>query len=299
MRARAGALIGLLGVICGIGLAAVVLHARETSRGLPMATTERLMYLQSGGTADRVFLSFDALAADVYWIRTIQHYGRDRKSGRTVGRFELLQPLLDLTTTLDPHFNIAYRFGAIFLSLDPPDGPGRVDHAVALLEKGLRQNPNRWQYAHDIGFIHYWYTGDYQQAAHWFGQAAEMPGAPNWIRPLAATTLAQGGDRNGARRLLNEVRQSQEGYIRQAAERALAQLAVLDAIDELEALVGRFEARTGRPPQSWGDLVRVGALRGLPIDPTGVPLVYDAATRQVTISPDSSLHPLPPMFERE
>ena len=71
--------------------------------------------------------------------------------------------LLDLTTTLDPHFNIAYRFGAIFLVHEPPNGPGRADQAIALLEKGSRRNPTRWQYAHDIGFIHYWYTGDYRR----------------------------------------------------------------------------------------------------------------------------------------
>ena len=74
-------------------------------------------------------------------MRTIQHYGRDRRSARTASRFELLYPLLDLTTSLDPQFNIAYRFGAVFLAEPPPSGPGRVDQAVALLEKGLRQNP--------------------------------------------------------------------------------------------------------------------------------------------------------------
>ena len=299
MKGRAGVFLGILGTIAGVGLAATVLHARETSRGLPVATTERLMYLRSGGTADRVFLSFDTIAADAYWIRTIQHYGRDRASRRVTGRFELLQPLLDLTTTLDPQFNVAYRFGAIFLSLDPPNGPGRTDQAVALLEKGLRQNPSRWQYAHDIGFIHYWYTGDYVEASRWFNRAADMPGAPEWIRPLAATTLVRGGDRDGARQLLNELRQSPETYIRQAAERSIVQLMALDAIDQIEARVEQFRVDAGRYPGSWGDLIRARALRGVPIDPSGTPFVYDPESHQVTLSPDSSLYPLPPMFERE
>jgi hypothetical protein len=42
--------------------------------------------------------------SDVYWIRTIQHYGRDFKNRKRANRFELLYPLLDLTTTLDPRF---------------------------------------------------------------------------------------------------------------------------------------------------------------------------------------------------
>ena len=34
-----------------------------------------------------------------------------------------------MATGLDPYFNIAYRFGAIFLSESKPDGPGRPDLA--------------------------------------------------------------------------------------------------------------------------------------------------------------------------
>jgi hypothetical protein len=293
-----GRAIGVVVTLAGIGLAASVLHARENRQPLPISV-ERLMYLRSGPTADRAFLTFDALAADVYWMRTIQHYGRDRKlpSG-TPGKFELLQPLLDLTTTLDPRFNVAYRFGAIFLSSEPPDGPGAPDMAIALLEKGLAANPGRWQYAHDVGFIHYWHTGDYAEAARWFHRAADMPGAPEWIRPLAATTLAQGGDRAGARRLLGELAGSQEAYIRNSASRALAQLQALDAIDQLQQLVERFQIESGRYPSGWNDLIRGGLLPGLPADATGAPFAYDAATHEVSLSPESQLSPLPPMFAR-
>jgi tetratricopeptide (TPR) repeat protein len=273
--------------------AAGVLHARESRLPLPVST-ERLMYLRSGRIADRVFLSFDALAADVYWIRAIQHYGRDRKSSRTTDRFALLQPLLDLTTTLDPHFNLAYRFGSIFLSIPPPNGPGRTDQAIALLEKGLDHNPRRWQYAYDIGFVHYWYTGDYTQAAHWFERAADIPGAPDWLRPIAATALVTGGDRTDARRLLEELRTSDEDYIRNAADRGLAQLQALDAIDDLSGIVQAFADRTGRYPRGWGDLIEAGAIGGVPLEPTtGQPFHYDPATHGVTLAPGSPLFPLP------
>lgn len=288
----------LLTVACAsvIG-AAAVLHARETHAALP-SSAERLMYLRSGRAAERVFLSFKSLAADVYWIRTIQHYGRDRKSQRTADRFALLQPLLDLTTTLDPHFNIAYRFGAIFLSTPAPDGPARPDQAIALLRKGLEQNGRRWQYAHDIGFIHYWYTGDFKEAAQWFAQAADMPNAPDWIRPLAATTLAQGGDRDGAKRMVAELMTAEEPYIRQAATRLAAQLQTLDAIDLLNVLVQRYREAAGHDPNGWDDLIRAGMLPSLPVDPTGRAFQYDSATHLASIDPASSLSPLPRGFTR-
>ncbi len=208
-------------------------------------------------------------------MRTIQHYGTDRRSRRTTGRFELLQPLLDLVTTLDPHFNLAYRFGAIFLSSDEPDGPARPDLAVALLEKGLRANPSRWQYAEDIGFVNYWHTGNYEEAAHWFDRAAEMPGAPPWLKPLAAVTVARGGDRRGARQLLGELLSANEEYVRGSAARGLRQLDTLDEIDAMQSLVDRFRSATGADVTGWEDLVRARVVPGVPLDPSGVPLQYD------------------------
>jgi tetratricopeptide (TPR) repeat protein len=291
---RGAAVAGLGAVFVGVGLAGIVLRARDERYPAP-PPAERLLYLRSGGVADRLFLSFDAVAADVYWIRAIQHYGRDRTSSRP-DRFQLLNPLLDLTTTLDPYFNIAYRFGAIFLSMEPPNGPDRTDQAIALLEKGLRQNPDRWQYAHDIGFIHYWYTGDYRQAAGWFEKAAAMPGAPGWIQPLAAVTLVQGGDRAGARQLLGGLATSSEKYIRAAAERGLMQLTAMDALDELQAMIDRYHEAHDVFPSGWGDLPE---LRGRePVDPTLQPFVYDQATHRAELSPRSSLAPLPKVLAR-
>jgi len=289
--ASAGATIAL-GLV---GLAAATLHAREQRAPLPVSF-ERLMYLRSGSVASRVFLSFDALAADVYWIRTIQHYGRERKSPRVDGRFELLEPMLDLTTTLDPRFSRAFRFGAIFLAMDPPAGPGRADQAIALLEKGLEHNPARWQFAQDIGFIHYWFTGNYREAAVWFERAASIPRAPEWLRPMVAVTLARGGDRTGARQLLGQLAQSDERYIREAASRSLAQLDAVEAIEELTGRVREAHARLGRFPADWPEMVSLGLLPGIPIDPVGTPFVYDARTHLVKLSPESSLGPLPAAF---
>jgi hypothetical protein len=282
-----------LAVALGVGGAAAVLHARETRFVLPVQT-DRVLYLRSGKAADRLALSFDAVMSDVYWIRTIQHYGRDFKNRKRANRFELLYPLLDLTTTLDPRFLIAYRFGATFLAAQPPEGPGRADQAIALLEKGLRATPGQWQLAHDIGFIHYFHTTDFKQAGEWFERAASMPGAPAWLGPLAATTLAHGGNRQGARQMLIGMSQSEEGYVRRAAMRALQQLTALDTIDKLTAAVEAFHVREGRYPGSWADMIRAGFLRVVPVDEYGFPFAYDPVTHTVTIGPDSDLLPLLP-----
>ena len=62
-----------------------------------------------------------------------------------------------MTTTLDPRFDIAYRFGVGVPGGALSRGAGRPDLAVALLEKGLRARPDKWEYMQDIGFVHYWW----------------------------------------------------------------------------------------------------------------------------------------------
>jgi hypothetical protein len=299
MRWLPGALLA-----AGLAIAGAVLHAGDARA--PSDAPTRVLYLTDGRIADRVVLSFDALAADVYWMRAIQHYGRDRRSARVSGRFELLYPLLDLTTTLDPYFNIAYRFGALFLAQPEPDGPNRVDLSIALLQKGLAHSPAEWKYAMDIGFLYYWYgTGgatpapDFAESVRWFERAMAMPGAPNWIRPLVALTRAQGGDRAGAARMLTALAASEEPWIRNSAARGLAQIQAMDAIDLLQARVDRYAATVRRPPASWDDLVRAGLIPATPVDPANVPYDYDAAANRVILSRSSPLSPLPRMLERK
>jgi hypothetical protein len=296
-RLRVGLTLGALGA--GLALAGVTLNAGDTRYRLP-SSADRVLFLRSGNAAHRLMLSFDSLAADLYWIRTIQHYGGDRQSSRQSGRFELLYPLLDLTTTLDPYFTVAYRFGAVFLASPAPDGPGRPDEAIALLQKGLARSPQQWKYALDIGFIHYWYAvdspgalPDYAEAADWFERADGMPGAPAWLGPLAAVTRARGGDRAGARRLLQNLEGSEEAWIRRAAEHGLDQLKALDDIDALQKLSDDYLAQHRTPASRWADFVRGVNDDEAPLDPAGVPYEFDAATNRVTLSRRSSLWPLP------
>ena len=256
------------------------------------APAEQVLYVSSPAVLRRLALSYDALVADLYWIRAIQYYG-SRRLGLSADRdYSLLYPLLDLTTSLDPNFSIAYRFGAFFLSEARPGGAGRPDLAVRLLEKAISTHPDRWEYPHDVGFVYY-RLGDYRTAASWFDRAADLPGATNWLRPLAATTLASGGDTNASRLLWTSLLESEAEWIRQEADRRLRQLDAIDQIAELERRTAEFERRYGDPPPAWEDMVRVGLLNAIPADPAGHPYILNPWWGDVTLSEDSPLWPLP------
>jgi hypothetical protein len=279
-----------------LGLAVAVQIGRDRAYPRNDPDTQQLLYVRSPEVLKRIALGFDALAADVYWIRAIQHYGGDRLNPGRARRYELLYPLLDITTSLDPYFNIPYRFGAIFLAEPYPGGPGRPDQAIALLRKGLAVQPAKWQYYHDIAFVHYWALRDPVAAATWFRRAGEQPGAPNWLMPVAAAMLTQGSDRTSARFLWQQMLAADQEWLRRRARHALQQLGALDQIDQLTAIVSQTPKPEGEP-YTWAWLARARGFRGVPPDPSGTPYEIDPATGQVSVSKSSALFPLPKPVE--
>ena len=297
-------------VVAVIGLGAIsagLQMLRDARYPLPTSDEETL-YLNRRATSRLVF-THRSLVADLYWIRALQYLGGHTQEAQRMAAtflppppalsadppvsFGLLYPLLDITTTLDPRFNIAYRFGSIFLSESYPHGPGRPDQAVALLEKALKTSPDKWQYWEDIGFVYYWTNHDYVKAADAFGRGADLPGAPWWLRSLAATTLAKGGDRGASRLLWRQLAETAtEENARNAALLKLKQLDAIETIEKLQKGVDAFGARRGAPLTSWNELIAAGLIPGLPLDPAGLPYELSPSSR-VTVSTQSPLFPLP------
>ncbi len=105
--------------------------------------------LRSGNVVKRLSLEYAPLMAAIYWTRAVQYFGEKHRLHDQ--NLELLWPLLDIATTLDPHLQVAYRFGAIFLSDAPPRGAGHPELAVELLERGMKASPEYWRYYQDLG----------------------------------------------------------------------------------------------------------------------------------------------------
>jgi hypothetical protein len=276
---RATATLGLL-----LGAALIPFsQARIDARTGPWRAQEEVLYLWSGEHVKRMVPGFESLAADVYWLRTVQYYGGQRRFAADK-RFDLLRPLIDITTTLDPRLEIAYRYGAIFQSEPAPIGAGQPREGVALLEKGVKELPQAWRLRQDLGFFYFLYLKDAPNAARVLLEAAEIPGAAFWLRTMAADLLARGGDRAASRRMWTQMfEQGEEGLIR---DNARAQLQVLDTLDLRDALsqaVAEFERRHGRRPRALDELASSGLWRGPLVDLAGVPFGYDVGTGRVSV----------------
>jgi hypothetical protein len=256
-------------------------------------STEEILYVDDPVFLKRALVGFENVAADLYWLRTIQYFG-GRRLAETDKKFDLLEPLLRITVTLDPDFKIAYTYGATFLAEAAPFGAGLPDRAVALIDDGIREHPDHWRFYLDKGFIYYWHLRDFERAAEIFLEGSELPGAPFWMRTMAGRALAQGGDRETARGLWRMLHDTAETS--QQRENALAHLMQLDALDQMDALgklVDAYRGRVGRAPRDWQELISAGMLSGIPVDPTGAAYVLDGTTGEVRTSPETGLGLLP------
>jgi hypothetical protein len=250
---------------------------------------EEVLYLWSGQQVKRLFPGFEALAADIYWLRTVQYFGGRRRlaSGK---RFDLLRPLVEITTTLDPRLEIAYRYGALFLSEPVPLGAGRPREGAEVLAAGVRNFPGSWRLRQELGFFHHIYLKDSRRAAAILLEAADLPGAAFWLRTLAADLLAKGGDRAASRRMWTQMyEQAEAGIIRENAKLRLQILDSLDAADRLAGPVAEFERRRGRRPARLAELREAGLWRGPLVDVAGTPFGYDEKSGRVFISRESPM----------
>jgi tetratricopeptide (TPR) repeat protein len=266
-RSKVSMVAGLC-VAVSLAASAVVLHHVDQLR--PRATLEDVLYLNSPKVLKRVSLGYDGLLADIYWTRAVQYFGGRHHDGAQ--SYNLLYPLLNLTTHLDPQLVVAYQFGASFLAPPPPNGAGQPERAIQLMEYGIQNNPNDWKLYYDLGFVYYMNLKDYNNAAEAFARGSKVPNAHPFLRVLAAQMADHAGDFDTARMLWSATYQnSQDKLIRANAIEHLRGLRVDEDVTHLQEAVTRFGQRTGRLPASMAELAAAEHLAGIPIDPDGHP----------------------------
>ena len=279
-------------VICAVLLLACLYAATRELKNLqelrPTARIEEVLYVSSPDSIRRMSLGYRGLAADIYWTRAVQYFGR--KHIFKAQRYDLLDPLLRLTTSLDPHLIVAYHFGSVFLAQKPPYGAGEPHKAINLVKRGIEHNPLEWKLWVDLAFIHYMELNDYVAAAYALEQGSKIPGAHPFLKTTAASLAQRGGDRETARLLWRHVLENtNDELIRDNATKHLRALEVDEVVPRLEGLVRSFRNRTGSQPRSFAELVAARWLRRIPVDPIGHPYQLKSNGRVEVADPD----PLP------
>ena len=279
-----------------IGLALVVLVGLATVIGISRATdvqdrkastdppSEEQLYLQ-GKTAKRLSLAFNGLAADWYWMRSLQYVGRKvmKYEDTQVGKnglddlsaldLRLLPSLLRIATTLDPQFMAPYEYGAMILPVF-----NRAE-AIALLQYGIEQNPEAWRLYQHLGYI-YWQSQEYSKASEAYNAGAKLPGAPSWMAEMSARTAAEGGSTRAAREMYQHLYdESNDDKVKELLVRRLMQVDSFEDRARIRTTLSEYTKHFGRCPSSWREVtallrrmqLRVDPATGEPIDPSGAP----------------------------
>jgi hypothetical protein len=287
----------LLGIIFGGLLSVVGLSQWIDSHKPPTNTAvdEEQLYL-TGATVSRVSLGFNGLAADWYWMRSLQYVGgkvlnaneSTRLDDMSTLNLKLLAPLLDAATTLDPGFMEPYEYAAMVLP------SVNVEEAIRITKKGIEANPNAWQLYQHLGYV-YWQRHDYQTSAEVYAAGGKVPGAPRWMAEMGARMLAEGGSRRAARQMYQHLYdESQDGEVKQTLERRLLQIDSFEQREFIRRVLGEYSTSTGRCPASWKDLTaslqsrfRLEANTGAPLDPAGTPYQLVKGRCDVDLDPRS------------
>ncbi|HXY26488.1 MAG TPA: hypothetical protein VEI73_17695 [Candidatus Acidoferrum sp.] len=257
----------LLILPAGLGGVWSLQHSIDKQRALLNQEGDDVL-LRSGKLVKMMSLEFAPLMADFYWTRVVQFYGDKRVRGNS--NLELLWPLLDVTTTLDPQLIVAYRFGAMFLSQHAPAGAGRPDLAIQLIQRGIKENPDYWRFYEDLGFVYYFDLKDYKKASEAFLEGSKNPHAQVWMKVMAAKIAAEGESYATSFFLWRDIYQNApDNQIKKNAEIHLQLLQVKEDCRQIDLLSDEFEKRTGHRPKRMIELVQAGLIRGLPADPKG------------------------------
>jgi len=306
---KKGSIIAFLILVSGFAAVFGLSRFLDANRiNLPPSYSDSDLDLQ-GKKLNGFALGAEGLLADWYWMRSLQYLGgkvADRGMGSmnledmTSLNPRLLYPLLDNATSLDPKLMAAYSFGAVVLpAIDS-------EQAIALTEKGIRDNPNQWRLLQYLGYIH-WRLKNYDQAADAYERGSRIPGAPPFFRLMAAKMRSDGGSRDAAKIIYRQaLEQSEDRQSRAAAELKLKQLDALDELDVINKVLAEPETRAGRCASSWNEVLpallaasssakielRVDRAGNL-VDPAGVPYRLDREKCRADV--DHTTSPIPPM----
>ena len=270
----------MLGGIGRLLLAAGVVAGTAAVHGqMPSAAraAQGEIFVPRPDVARATALGFDAVVSDYYWLQAVQLVG---STGHPAEHASLLGALMDVVTTLNPWVDHPYRFAAVWLIDSEPS----IRQANRLLERGIEHHPDEWRNRFYLGFNHFFYLGEQNEAAEVLEQALGLREAPNYLHRLVARLKAADGGLDVAESFLHGLLlDTEDPFLRQRYELALGEIAAERVARRLDEARERYRAKHGRDIETVEDLVRgPGAvLDELPPEPNGGRWIVEEWTKEI------------------
>ncbi|CAN5745802.1 hypothetical protein BH24ACI3_BH24ACI3_06460 [soil metagenome] len=300
-----GIITRLAAVVVGFAIVAGLSTFTDARRvTLPESYADADLSLQ-GGRLKGWALGAEGLIADWYWMWSLQYIGEKIIAGtdeeinledlRSLDP-RLLYPMLDAATDLDPKFMAAYSYGASVLpAIDP-------SLAVKLTEKGIVNNPEAWRLYQYLGYI-YWRTKQFDKAAETYEKGSQIKGAAPFMREMVAAMNTQGGSRDTAREMYQQMlAEAEDQQSRSNAELRLMEIDALDEQDAINDVLEEMKTRFGECPSSISAIIPTLRNVKLPrgrdfsvdasgrlVDPLGFPYLLNESACRVGLNNESKI----------
>jgi len=245
-------------------------------------------FLPSGKVLRATAFGQRLLLSDLYWLRTVQYMGETLLANAK--RWEALYPLADIVTDLDPRHGYAYQVAGSNLA----GLADRYDDADRILQKGMKNLPERWTLPWVYATNKFLYQQQYAEAAEYARRASVLAHRPDLA--LFAANLSALADTDAeygaALAFLEQAeRDAANDDLRQDLEARQVKVATYMVLSQVERALAEYEKAEGHRPLFLGQLVpRYLAAR--PVDPSGGTITLDPATGRVTSSVVGPREPL-------
>lgn len=224
---------------------------------------EEFLYLPDAKYIKIASLGYEDLAADFLWLEAVQEMAGRKVSSRG---YEWIYKALDTVTTLDPKCVAPYETGGLILTIVAD----HVDLSNKILEKGVRNNPEIWQFPFYLGFNYQFFLKDYKKAAQYMSMAAAIKGSPSYLPLLASRLYVQAENPEFAYEFLARMYQStKDEKMREAILRRMNLVKSDAIIAQLQKAADYFSTVYKTPPSSLDALVRAHIIKEIPEEPNG------------------------------
>lgn len=224
---------------------------------------EEFMRLPDPEQLKTASLGYEALTADLLWLKAVQHMGEREISSQG---YDWIYKALDTVTTLDPQFIAPYETGGLILTVVAE----KAELSNRLLEKGYMHNPDVWQLPFYLGFNYFYFMKQYKTAAKYMSIAAELEGSPKWLPLLASRLYYQAEDPSFALEFLVRMYESTDDErLKESMLERINALKSAMAARGLQPAVDEYRKRFGRTPKELSELVEAGLIGKIPEEPNG------------------------------
>jgi hypothetical protein len=210
-------------------------------------------------------LEFHGVISDFMFLKTITYVGLrlQEHSSPTEEEWHRAATMLRGVTDLDPRFWDPYLFAEVIFPWQAHMRP----EANKLLLKAARYRTNDYQPFYFLGFNAFYFEHNAVKAAPYLRRAAALPGAPGFLKGLAARFSLYGNQTKLgivflANLLKNTTNPKTHAYLKK-------RLLTMQKINHIEDKVKEFKEKRGHFPKDLHELVSAGLLPEIPQDPYG------------------------------